>query len=189
MRTPNRTASLRFHACQYLSFILEYSGWKVLQKWKEGMPHGAMGEDRGLQARVPDAPKVLPRPAHPDLPLVRGVDTLALEALPSSGPPVSILGVPLLCSENSLRGPEPNRPPPIHTAPTCPHQGTPAPPASPDPGSGPRGLLACTPPSHPRPSGTRQPRAGDRRPGRAAGRQLRGSCRRRVFGFKVNATR
>ena len=85
MRTPNRTAPLRFHACQYLSFILEYSGWKVLQKCKEGMPHGAMGKDRGLQARVPGTPKVLPRPAHPDLPLVRGVDTLALEALPSSG--------------------------------------------------------------------------------------------------------
>lgn len=100
MRTPNRTAPLRFHACQYLSFILEYSGWKVLQKCKEGMPHGAMGKDRGLQARVPGTPKVLPRPAHPDLPLVRGVDTLALEALPSSGPPVSILGIPLLCSEN-----------------------------------------------------------------------------------------
>lgn len=186
MSTPNRTAPLRSHARQYLSFILKYSGWKVLQKWKEGMPHGAMGEDKGLQARVPGTPKVLPRSAHPDLPLVRGVDTLALEALPSSGPPVSILGIPLLCSENSFRAAEPNRPSPNTHRTHSPASGATCPAGFSRPG-----VRAPGPPRvhPPRPSGTRRARAGAGRPGRAAGRQLPDSCRRRVFGFEVIATR
>lgn len=80
-------------------------------KWKERMPHGAMREDKGLQARVPGTPKVLPRPVHPDLPLVRGVVTLALSA-PSSGPQSPSSEYPFSAPENSFRAAEPNRPPP-----------------------------------------------------------------------------
>lgn len=182
MSTPNRTAPLRFHACQYLSFILKYSGWKVLQKWKERMPHGAMREDKGLQARVPGTPKVLPRPVAP-----------RPASGPRSGHPrpggAPQLGTPSLHPRNTpslLRKLVPGRgtqPPPTQYTPH---------PLARIRGHLPRRLLPTRGPG---------PWASSRAPaaavgdspgasgGRAAGRQLPDSCRRCVFGFKVIATR